>query len=53
MKTILKVVAVLLLIAVSFGAGMTFERYRYEDVCLDMGGGQNPGDFPICVIKIP
>ncbi|UTM59112.1 hypothetical protein L4174_020585 [Photobacterium sp. CCB-ST2H9] len=53
MKTILKVVALVLLVAAGFVAGVAFERFRYEDVCLDMGGGQNPGDYPICVIKIP
>lgn len=24
---------------------------RYEDICLDMGGGRFPGDLPICVIE--
>lgn len=23
----------------------------YDDICLDMGGGKNPGNHPICVIS--
>ncbi|QUJ70072.1 hypothetical protein KDD30_18140 (plasmid) [Photobacterium sp. GJ3] len=53
MKFLMKVVVVLLLMAASFWAGMQVERLRYEDVCLDMGGGKNPGDYPICVIQSP
>lgn len=25
----------------------------YEDVCLDLGGGKNPGKYPICVLDTP
>lgn len=43
----------LLLIAAlvgAFYAGMQTQTYLYEDLCLDLGGGKNPGSYPICVI---
>lgn len=47
----------LLLIAALVGvfyAGMRTQAYLYEDLCLDLGGGKNPGSYPICVIeKVP
>lgn len=47
----------LLLIAAlvgTFYAGMRTQTYLYEDLCLDLGGGKNPGSYPICVIeKVP
>ena len=42
----------LLLIAALIGtfyAGMRTQAYLYEDLCLDLGGGKNPGNYPICV----
>ena len=47
-------VKVLLLIAALIGtfyAGMRAQAYLYEDLCLDWGGGRNPGNYPICVIE--
>ena len=44
----------LLLIAALIGtfyAGMRTQAYLYEDLCLDLGGGKNPGNYPICVIE--
>ena len=44
---------VLLLIAALIGtfyAGMRTQAYFYEDLCLDLGGGRNPGNYPICVL---
>lgn len=44
----------LLLIAALIGAfyaGMWTQAYLYEDLCLDLGGGRNPGNYPICVIE--
>ncbi|STZ77160.1 hypothetical protein [Bergeriella denitrificans] len=46
----LKTAALLLALFASFRAGMAFEAYIYEEICLDSGGGKNPGGFPICVI---
>ncbi|MFN2551090.1 hypothetical protein AB9R03_04955 [Neisseria gonorrhoeae] len=38
----------------AFYAGMRTQAYLYEDLCLDLGGGKNPGSYPICVIgKVP
>ena len=36
----------------SFLAGQSYQRFLYEDKCLDMGGGKNPASYPICVIEI-
>ncbi len=47
-------VKALLLIAALIGAfyaGMRTQAYLYEDLCLDLGGGKNPGNDPICVIE--
>ena len=43
----------LLLIAALIGAfyaGMRTQAYFHEDLCLDLGGGRNPGNYPICVL---
>ena len=34
----------------TFYAGMRTQAYLYEDLCLDLGGGKNPGNYPICVL---
>lgn len=49
------VLALLLLtsVAVSFWAGYRVQEARYEDKCLDLGGGRNPGNHPICVVERP
>ena len=44
---------ILLLIAALIGtfyAGMRTQTYFYEDLCLDLGGGKNLGNYPICVL---
>ncbi|MDF3415861.1 hypothetical protein HKX54_15440 [Sulfitobacter sp. M57] len=38
---------------VSFIIGQKYQRFIYDDICLDMGGGQHPGDLPICVLERP
>lgn len=46
-------VKALLLIAALIGAfyaGMRTQAYLYEDLCLDLGGGKHPGNYPICVL---
>jgi predicted Na+-dependent transporter len=44
-----------ILIALSFvlgaSVGKVLERTLYEDRCLDLGGGMQPGGHPICVIE--
>ncbi len=34
-----------------FLAVMQFQIMLYDDICLDMGGGKNPGDHRICVVE--
>ena len=34
----------------AFLAGMRWQAWRYDDICLDLGGGRNPGNHPICVL---
>ena len=45
--------ALLLLAAliVAFYAGMRTQAYLYADLCLDLGGGKHPGNYPICVLE--
>ena len=45
------VAAVIVIAAMSFWAGLQFQKAQYDDVCLDLGGGQNPGQYPICVVE--
>lgn len=47
---LLLLVAILGALFASFQLGRSIERWRYDDLCLDMGGGRNPGNHPICVI---
>ena len=47
LKTILLIAALI----GAFYAGMRTQAYLYEDLCLDLGGGKNPGNDPICVIE--
>ena len=39
------------LLIVAFYAGMKVQAFIYEDACLDLGGGKNPGNYPICVVE--
>ena len=43
----------LIIVASSFMVGRWYEQFIYVDICLDMGGGRNPGGYPICVIVEP
>ena len=45
------IAAVTLAAAMSFWAGSEFRKAQYDDVCLDLGGGRNPGQYPICVVE--
>ncbi len=36
---------------ISFVVGMWWQKQIYLDICLDMGGGLNPGGYPICVLE--
>jgi hypothetical protein len=48
---IIKIVIYILIITVVFFLGAKWQKFQYEDVCLDMGGGINPGEHSICVIE--
>jgi len=50
-KNLMIVVAVIVIAAMSFWAGLQFQKAQYDEVCLDLGGGQNPGQYPICVVE--
>ena len=50
-NNLLIVAAVIVIAAISFWAGLNFQKAQYNDVCLDLGGGQNPGQHPICVVE--
>ncbi len=45
------IAAVTLAAAMSFWAGSEFRKAQYDDACLDLGGGRNPGQYPICVVE--
>ncbi len=34
-----------------FFGGYKYFQFDYRDKCLDLGGGQNPGNYPICVVE--
>ncbi len=38
-------------VGASFWAGSVFQKALYHDRCLDLGGGQNPENHPICVVE--
>ena len=50
-KTLMIVSAVIVIAAMSFWAGLNFQKAQYKDACLDLGGGGNPGQHPICVVE--
>ena len=37
-------------VGAAFWAGSEIQKAAYLDRCLDLGGGRNPGNHPICVI---
>lgn len=43
--------SIIIVAFLSFMAGQWYQQFRYDDICLDMGGGRNPGNYPICVIE--
>ncbi len=50
-NNLLKAVIFLGMMSLAFYAGIKLEDFQYTDLCLDMGGGRNPGDYEICVIE--
>lgn len=51
-KRYLKIMLVCLLATITFYLGMLAQQFLYDDMCLDLGGGKNPGDYPICVLPL-
>lgn len=51
MKNIVLVGSVLGVSILSFWGGTIYQSATYLERCLDAGGGQNPGDHPLCVIE--
>lgn len=51
MKKVISITGVLIVLALSFFAGMKWNEILYDDICLDMGGGMNPGGHKICIIE--
>ncbi|MDU9007036.1 hypothetical protein QO231_24755 [Sedimentitalea todarodis] len=45
------VAAVTVVAVLSFWTGSEFQKAQYDDLCLDLGGGRNPGQHPICVLE--
>jgi len=43
-------IATILLVA-AFWSGTEFQKALYADQCLDLGGGQNPGQHSICIVE--
>ena len=48
----LRVILVVLVAAAAFWAGARYQMFIYDDICLDMGGGRNPGGYPVCVVEV-
>lgn len=38
--------------ALGFASGMLYTQLRYDDICLDLGGGREPGGHAICVVEM-
>lgn len=52
MKKTILVLSIIILLGVSFVAGMTWKSFLYTDICLDLGGGMNPEGYPICLLSV-
>jgi preprotein translocase subunit SecD len=52
MKKVMPVAAVAVVAAGAFWAGSEYQKALYDDRCLDLGGGRNPGQYPICVVEL-
>ncbi|MDD9867841.1 MAG: hypothetical protein OXU73_00705 [Candidatus Campbellbacteria bacterium] len=50
-KTLISTVLIFLGLVLAFWLGMEWHKAIYFDICLDLGGGSNPGGYPICVVE--
>ena len=51
MKYLQIILLAIVLISIGFYFGVQYNKFIYHDICLDIGGGINPGGYPICVIE--
>ena len=51
MKKINAILIGLLFLLIGVFIGYKYFQLNYQDKCLDLGGGQNPGNYPICVVE--
>lgn len=51
MTKYLKIILIIVAMLLSFWSGIQWKTFWYNDKCLDLGGGSNPGNYPICVIE--
>lgn len=47
---IILVISALVLFFSGFLVGSAWHDFYYTDICLDMGGGRNPGGHAICIL---
>ncbi|GLO62963.1 hypothetical protein MACH09_34710 [Vibrio sp. MACH09] len=45
------IILIIVIAIFSFWLGLLANEFYYDDICLDLGGGKNPGDYPICIIE--
>ena len=46
------IAGIIVAVVLSFWAGSEFRQAQIDDLCLDLGGGRNPGEYPICVVEV-
>ena len=51
MRSAVKIALFAAALAAAFYAGMRVQADLYEDLCLDLGGGRHPGNYPVCVVE--
>ncbi len=51
MKKVTTAIIIIVAMVAGFYMGIKWNQFQYDDLCLDMGGGKNPGNYPICVIE--
>jgi hypothetical protein len=51
MKKISVLLMGVIFLVIGFFGGYKYFQFNYKDKCLDLGGGQNPGNYPICIVE--
>ena len=51
MKKATIIISTVFFLVLAFYLGIKWQSFIYDDICLDMGGGRNPGNYSICVIE--